>query len=83
MLYMVELHYTSEHRDAALRYFLDHGATHYEGKVALQQVWVATHDHIAYALVSSESDSEVEKACRPLNEFGEAQFRHVTSGDEI
>ncbi len=83
MLYMIELHYAPEHREAALRYFLDHGSTHYEGKVTLQNGWVATKDCVAYVLVRANGDEEVDKACVPLREFGKIYYRHVTSTDEI
>ena len=83
MLYMIELHYSPEHRDAALRYFLDHGTTHYEGKVTLQDGWVATKDCVAYMLVRTNDVEEVDKACEPLKQFGEIYYRPVTSTDEI
>lgn len=83
MLYMVELRYTHEQRDAALRYFWEHGATHYGGKVTLNGAWVATQDLIAYALVEATGEDEVSQACEPLREFGEVSFRHVTGADQI
>lgn len=83
MHYMVELHYSPEHRDAALKYFLDHGATHYEGNISVESTWVATRDHVAYALVRTRNSNEVEKATKPLKKFGTIFFRHVTSTDEI
>jgi len=67
MLYMVELHYSHEHRDDALKYFLEHGATHYEGNITVQNAWVATRDHVAYALVRTPSGDEVDKASRSPN----------------
>ncbi len=44
MLYMVELRYAEEYREAALAYFWKHGSTLYEAKVTVQEVWVATED---------------------------------------
>ena len=83
MLYMVELHYPSEHRDAALRYFWKHGSTHYEGRVTVKGAWVATQDLIGYALVDAASPEEIAKACTPLEQFGDVSYRHVTSADVI
>lgn len=83
MLFMIELHYTPEHRDAALGYFLDHGSTHYEGKVTLENGWVATRDGVAYVLVRTGHADEVDKACEPLRSFGEIYYHQVTSTDEI
>lgn len=83
MLYMVELHYSHEHRDEALRYFLEHGATHYEGNITVQQAWVATADHVAYALVRTRNADEVDKAIKPLTQFGTVLCRRVTSTNEI
>ncbi len=83
MLYMVELHYAQENRDAALRYFWEHGATHYEGNVTLEGAWVATQDLIAYALVDAANANEVAKACAPLDQFGEVSFRPVMSVDQL
>ena len=83
MLYMVELHYTHEHRDEALRYFWEHGSTHYEGKVTVNGAWVATQDRIAYALVEAVDPDAIAEACEPLAHFGDVNFWHVTSVDEI
>ena len=83
MLYMVELHYDEEHRAAALNYFWEHGATHYEGRVVLKGVWVATQERIAYALIEGKESEEVEKACAPLSAFGTVETRHVMTGDQI
>ncbi len=83
MLYMIEIRYTHEHRTGMLEYFWQHGTTHYEGKVTIQGAWVATQEHVAYALVKSSDDQEVEKACAPLREFGDVTIRQVTSSDEI
>jgi hypothetical protein len=83
MLYMIELHYSREHRDATLRYFWEHGSTHYEGKVTLTGAWVATQDLIAYALVDAADPDKIAEACAPLAQFGDVSFRHVTSVDEI
>ena len=83
MHYMVELHYSHEHRDAALDYFWEHGSTHYEGKVTVNGAWVATQDMIAYALVDAAEPDDVSKACEPLAKYGHVSFRHVTSVDEI
>ena len=83
MLYMIELQYTREHRDDALRYFWEHGATHYEGKVTVNGAWVATEDLIAYAVVDAADPDELAKACMPLRQFGNVTSRHVTSIDQI
>ncbi len=83
MLYMIEVHFKEQHRAAALEYFWQHGSTHYEGKVSVQGLWVASQDHIAYALVQSQDQGEVEKACAPLQEFGQVFARSVTSSDEL
>ena len=83
MLFMIELHYASEHRESAMRYFLDHGSTHYEGKITLENGWVATRDGVAYVLVRTRHEEEVDKACEPLRTFGKIYYRQVTSTDEI
>ena len=83
MLYMVELRYTKDHRDAALAYFFEHGATHYEASVSVNNAWFATQDLIAYALVEAGSAEAIADACEPLEKFGEICYRHVTSSDEM
>ena len=83
MLYMVQLHYSNEQRDAALRYFLEHGAIGYEGKVTLLDAWVATDQHVAYAIVKAERREEIDKACAPLEQFGEVKCNAVTSADQL
>jgi hypothetical protein len=83
MLYMVELHYTQVHRDAAMRYFWEHGATHYEGNVTVEGAWVATQELVAYALVDAAEAGEVAKACAPLELFGDVSYRPVMSIDQL
>lgn len=83
MLYMIDLQYRQEDRDAALRYFWEHGATHYEGEVTVKGAWVATHDLIAYALVHAAAPDEIAKACAPLGQFGKVEYRPVTSVDQL
>ena len=83
MLYMIELRFDPEHRDSALNYFWKHGSRNYEGKVTVQNLWVASQDRIAYALISGWEADEVEKACSPLEEFGEVTVRPVVSSDEL
>lgn len=83
MLYMVELKYPREQRESALDYFWKHGSTHYEGKVTLEGAWVASEDDIAYAVISTKAEEEVEKACDPLREFGDVSYRKVSSLDQL
>jgi hypothetical protein len=83
MLYMVELRYSREHRDAALQYFWEHGATHYEGDVTLRGAWVATQDHVGYALVDAANADGIAAACKPLEQFGSVSYRQVSSVDVI
>ena len=83
MLYMIQLQYSQEHRDAALRYFWEHGSTHYAGDVTVKGAWVATRELIAYALVHAVDPDEVAKACAPLEQFGKVEYRHVTSVDQL
>jgi hypothetical protein len=83
MLYMVELTYSREQRDAALGYFWEHGLTGYESKVTVKGAWVATQDRIAYALVDAADPDEMSKACVSLEQFGEVSHRRVTSADQI
>ena len=83
MLHMIQLRYEPEHRKAALKFFWEHGSTHYEGHVEVKGVWVATHEGIAYALVEASSESDMQKASAPLAEFGEITIHSVTSADEI
>lgn len=83
MLYMVELRYPVEQRDQALRYFLKHGTIGYDGKVTLTSAWVATQDHIAYAVVEAHDREELAKACAPLEQFGKVAVRPVTSVEQL
>ena len=83
MLYMVELHYSQDSRDAALNYFWEHGSTHFESKVTIKDSWVATQDLIAYAVVDAAGPDEIASACKPLEQFGEVSHRRVRSVDEI
>ena len=83
MLYMVELRYAEEHREAALGYLWEHGSTLYESKVTVKEVWVATEDRVAYALVEAAEPGAIDKASKPLAEYGDVSFRHVTSIDEL
>ncbi|MDH3717620.1 MAG: hypothetical protein OES79_05805 [Planctomycetota bacterium] len=83
MLYMVELHYRPEQRDEALKYFQAHGLTHYEGGVSIKDAWVATRDHIAYVVASSNDAARLEQSCEPLSGFGTLTIRPVTDMDRI
>ncbi len=83
MSFMIELHFSEQHRTEALDYFWSHGACHYEGKVSIKGLWVASGDRIAYALVNADNRDEVDRACRPLREFGEVYARPVASSDEL
>ena len=83
MLYMIELQYSPEHRDAALRYFWEHGSTHYVGEMTVKGAWVATREFVAYALVNAADAGEVAQACAPLEQFGKVDYRHVTSVDQL
>jgi len=83
MLHMIELHYTQDQREQALNYFQKHGMTNYEGDVFVQELWVATEDRIAYAVVESNDPKEVEKACSPLTQFGNVTSRAIISADQL
>jgi|GEM_PF-3774103 hypothetical protein len=83
MLFMVELTYSPQHRDEALRYVWEHGTTRYEGNIAILNVWVATEDHLAYALVESENAAELEKAYQPFLRFGTIRTRHVMNIEQL
>ena len=83
MHFMVELRYRKEHRETALKYFWEHGATQYEGHITLKEGWAATQDQIAYVLVEGEDKDAVAAACEPMKEFGDVSFRVVTSFDEM
>lgn len=83
MQYMLQFHYPKEHRDAALRYLLDHGTMQYDGKVRVTQAWVATRDRIAYVLLEAANQEEVVKATRALTSLGKLEFHDVTSFDEL
>ena len=83
MLFMVELHYAEQHRDEALRFFWQHGATGHPGSVALKELWVSTQDRVAYALVDAPDQAQVAQAGKPLEPFGKLTIRQVTSVDEI
>lgn len=83
MLYMLQLHYDRRQREAALRYFWKHGSTLYESKVTVKEIWVATEDRIAYALVDAADSEALAAASKPLEEYGEVSFRHVTSVHEL
>ena len=67
----------------ALAFFFEHGTTHYDANVSVKDVWVATGDLIAYALVEGESADAVAAACVPLKKFGEVRYRHVTSFNDL
>ena len=83
MLYMIELNYLPEKRDEALKYFQEHGLTHFEEGVAIEGAWVATHEHVAYVLATSKETAQLEKACEPLAQFGTVSLRPVTDVDQI
>ena len=83
MQFMVELHYSQEHRTDALRYFWEHGFTHHGAEVTVEGVWVATEDLVAYAIVKGQEVSEVEKACAALASFGDVVIRRVTDSDVL
>ena len=83
MMYMIELRYSQDQRDAALAYFFEHGATHYDAHVSVKDAWVATQDLIAYALVEGNDGEAVATACEPLKQFGDVCYRHVTSFEEM
>lgn len=83
MLYMVELRYAEEHREAALAYFWKHGSTLYEAKVTVQEVWVATETRVAYALVEATDPEAIATASKPLEKYGDVRHRHVNSVHEL
>lgn len=83
MLYMIELRFNDQDRETAINYFWKHGTNNYEGKVSVKNLWVATQDHVAYALIVGRDAEEVDKACTPLAKFGEVTVRPVVSSDEL
>jgi hypothetical protein len=83
MLYMVELHYQENQREAALSYFEAHGVTHYEQDIAIQGAWVATQDRIAYLVAETDDAEYMKKAVMPLAVFGEVAFRPVIQAEQI
>ena len=83
MLYMVELRYAEEHRDEALGFFWKHGSILYDSKVTVKEVWVATQDRVAYALVEAADPEAIAKASKPLGDFGDVRYRHVNSAHEL
>ena len=83
MLYMVQVRYPQEQRDAALAYFQEHGLTHYAGSLVLKGLWVSTSDRIAYALVAGTDTAEVANACQNLEQFGQVEYRLVISSDQL
>ena len=80
---MIGLHDLPEHREAALRYFSDCGATHYVENVPLQKWLGATKDCLAYVSARESRVKGVDKACVPLREFNEVYDLPVTSIDKI
>lgn len=80
---MVELRYAEEHREAALAYFWEHGSTLYESKVTVKEVWVATQDRVAYALVEAADLEAIANASKPLAKYGDVSYRHVNSVHEL
>ena len=83
MLFLVELKYAYEHREEVLRFFWEHGATRYQGSVALKGAWVATQERIVYALVEAADADEIAQAGEPLAQFGTLTIRQVTSVEDI
>ena len=83
MLYMVELNYRADQNAEALRFFDEHGITHYEQEIVVQGAWVATEDCIAYLLVESADDAEVASATAPLAQFGQVMFRTVVKAEQL
>ena len=83
MLYMVELHYQENQREAALGYFNEHGITHYEQDIVIQSAWVATQDRIAYLVAETDDVENMKKAVMPLSGFGEVTFRPVIQAEQI
>ena len=83
MLHMIEMQYSQSTRDQALDYFQKHGMTHYNGDVVIQNMWVCTSDHVAYALVDASSVADVENACDVLRQFGEVSHRVVIASDQL
>lgn len=83
MLYMVEFRYGVQQRDNALRYVMQHGSIGYAGSATLRSAWVATHDHIAYALVEAQDEKELEQACDPMRQFGEFSFHEVYNLEQL
>ncbi len=83
MLYMVELHYNEDQREAVLRYFDKHGLTHYEQDITLQGAWVATQDRVAYLIAETDDPKNIAKAAEPLSAFGKVKFRAVIKAEQI
>ena len=80
---MVQLQYGQQQREAALRYFWEHGNTLYDSHVTVKDVWVATGDRVAYALVDAADADAIAAASQPLQKFGVVQYRNVTSIHEL
>ena len=64
VLYMIELHFNDKTREGALNYFWKHGSNHYDGNISVVNLWVASQDQVAYALIQSREQEEVDKALR-------------------
>jgi len=80
---MLQLQYEEQQSQAALRYLWRHGTTLYEAHVTVKEVWVATEDRVAYALVDAADGEAVAAASQPLQKFGDVLYRQVTSVHEL
>ena len=59
------------------------GVASHDAKVTVKDVWVATEDMIAYALVDAADPEAMAIATQPLEEYGDVCYRHVTSAKEL
>ncbi len=83
MLFMVEVQYQRQTREAALSYFESHGVTGYGDGLSVEYLWVASNDCLAYVVVRAETLALVEQACQPLRELAEIHIRHIVGMDDL
>lgn len=83
MLYMVQIEYPREQRDALFAYFENHGVTGYTLGVELSGAWVAPDERVAFALVKVANVAAFETERERLTQFGTVTSRHVLNAEDL
>jgi len=82
MLYMVQLRYRADQRDALRRRCEQSGVTGFADGATLNGAWVSARRH-AFLLFDAADEDCVQQICSDLSRHGEVERQPVISIDQI